>query len=149
MLRQHRRAHKRPIGAASRLLQWDRAKEDEPKSSSPGTPGSEAGDPEVPDAGRIQVLHRAKTERPNYPRLFAHIFQGTLRTAYKYLSPRRCDMAELLFRSHGCHQEVDLALERVKQGNWLAERAEHRRARVHDDDWLFSRFEVYEERFAG
>jgi hypothetical protein len=58
-------------------------------------------------------------------------------------------MAELLFRSHGCHKEVDLALERVKQGNWLRERVEHRRERVHDDDWLFSRFEVYEERFAG
>ena len=97
----------------------------------------------------IQVLHRAKMEKPNYPRLYTHIFQGTLRTAYKYLSPRRRDLAEALFRRHGCHAEVDLALERVRRGNWLAERVRHLKERVHDDDWLFSKFEIYEERFAG
>ena len=97
----------------------------------------------------IQVLHRAKTQDPKYPRLFTHVFQGTLRTAYKYLSPRRRDLAEVLFRRYGRHGEVDLALERLRRGNWLAERVQHLRERVHDDDWLFSKFEVYEERFAG
>jgi GT2 family glycosyltransferase len=97
----------------------------------------------------IRVLHRTKTEKPRYPRWYYHIIHGILRTAYKYLSPRRQEVAETLFREHGLHLEVDEALKNLRQGRWLSERAEHLRQRVHDDDWLFSRFDVYEERFTG
>jgi hypothetical protein len=34
--------------------------------------------------------------------------------------------------------------ERTLRGRWLDERLAHERSRVHDDGWLFSRFEVYE-----
>jgi hypothetical protein len=77
------------------------------------------------------------------------MFQGALRTAYKYLSPRRRDLAEMLFRKHGLDALVDQALDLVRRGRWLDERVRHLRSRVHDDDWLFSRFEVYEEPFLG
>jgi GT2 family glycosyltransferase len=96
---------------------------------------------------RIRVRHRTKVEGVNYPRLYLHMFQGALRTAYKYLSPRRRDLAERLFRRHGPDELVSQALELVRRGRWLDERARHLRSRVHDDDWLFSRFEVYEEPF--
>jgi GT2 family glycosyltransferase len=100
---------------------------------------------------RVQVRHRTKVEMEEvkYPRLYMHMFQGILRTTYKYLSPRRRDLAEVLLRRHGIDAEVNQALELVRRGNWLEERLRHLRSRVHDDDWLFSRFEVYEEPFLG
>lgn len=97
----------------------------------------------------VRVLHLRKTEAVKYPRTYLSMFHGFLRTAYKYLSPRRMDLAEVLLRRHGRDGEVDQALELVENGNWLAERAAHAKERLHDDDWLFARFQVYEEPFAG
>jgi GT2 family glycosyltransferase len=97
----------------------------------------------------VRIRHRMKQEEVNYPRLYVHMFQGALRTAYKYLSPRRRDYAEMLLRKHGLHAQVDQALGLVRRGNWLQERIQNLRSRVNDDDWLFSKFEVYEERFLG
>ena len=98
---------------------------------------------------RVRVLHKMKLDRALYPRTFQGLVHGALRTAYKYLSPRRRDLAEILFRQHGLGREVDQALEWIRKGSWLEERARHLRERVHDDDWLFARFDVYEERYAG
>ena len=106
------------------------------------------GHPMVADP-RIRVRHRVKTEAASYPRLYTHMLHGMLRTAYKYLSPRRMDLAEQLLRMHGLDAEVDQALELLRRGKWLDERVRHLQERVHDDDWLFSKFEIYEERFAG
>ena len=96
----------------------------------------------------IRIYHRAKL-KAGYSRAALNLIHGTLRTAYKYLSPRRRDLATLLFQHHGLEAEVDAALQLVRQGRWLSERVQHLRDRVHHDDWLFSKFEVYEERFAG
>jgi GT2 family glycosyltransferase len=97
----------------------------------------------------VRVYHRGKMKPPDYARSSLQLFHGTLRTAYKYLSPRRRDLAEIMFRKHGHDLEVDAALGMVRSGQWLAERVRHLRDRVHDDDWLFSKFAVYEERFSG
>jgi len=95
----------------------------------------------------VRVYHRVKTGRdaqtgedhtPN-------IIHGVLRTAYKYLSPRRRDMAEMLFRDHGLDREVDEALVRVEGGRWLEERHAFLRERTRDDDWLFERFSIHED----
>lgn len=94
----------------------------------------------------VRVWHRIKAA-PDTPRDFQDVVHGVLRTAWKYLSPRRRDMAELLFRGHGLGAEVDRALGWIRQGRWLSERARHLRSRVHDDDWLFEEFQVYEERY--
>jgi GT2 family glycosyltransferase len=93
---------------------------------------------------RVRIFHRLKTAKTVRRLDSVH---GVLRTAYKYLSPRRRECAELLFRKHGLGAEVQEALARIKRGNWLQERAEHLRNRIHDDDWLFAKFEVYEEHF--
>jgi hypothetical protein len=97
----------------------------------------------------VRVYHRAKLKPSDYARTSLHLIHGTLRTAYKYLSPRRRDLAETMFRQHGIGVELDVALGMVRGGKWLSERVRHLRERVHDDDWLFSKFEVYEERFSG
>jgi hypothetical protein len=97
---------------------------------------------------RARILHRTRTWFPTYPTSMTDSIQGLLRTAWKYLSPRRRDLAELLMRSHGLGAEVDEALERVRLGSWLDERARHLRERIHDDDWLFARFGVYERSLA-
>jgi GT2 family glycosyltransferase len=97
----------------------------------------------------VRVLHLRKTQAVRYPRDYISMFHGLLRAAYKYLSPRRMDLAEVLLRRHGRDAEVDQALDLVEKGNWLAERAAHAKARLHDDDWLFAKFGVYEEPFAG
>ncbi len=94
----------------------------------------------------IRVLHRRTTSGRGYVRRYVDMIHGILRTAYKYLSPRRRDLAELLFRKHGLGWEVKEALLRIRRGRWLRERVENLRERIHDDDWLFSRFGVYEER---
>lgn len=94
----------------------------------------------------IRVLHRQKDEGRRYPILEVDLMHGVLRTAYKYLSPRRRDLAESLCRRHGKPGEVREALRRVRSGRWLQERAEHLARRVHDDDWLFAKFGVYEDR---
>ena len=96
---------------------------------------------------RIRILHRRKTKRDAEDVDFFDRVHGVLRTAYKYLKPRRRDLAEILFRRHGLGPFVDRALERIHQGRWLYERVSHLRERRHDDDWLFSRFAVYEERW--
>lgn len=95
----------------------------------------------------VRVHHRGKMTPPEYARTILHLIHGTLRTAFKYLSPRRRDLTELIFRRHGHDHEVDAALGMVRSGNWLAERVAHLRERVRDDDWLFSKFNVYEEHF--
>jgi len=95
----------------------------------------------------VRVLHRIKQEGRRYPTRHLDVLHSIFRTAFKYLSPRRRDLAEILFRRHGLHRQVEEALQRVKRGTWLEERARHLRERVHDDDWLFSRFSIYEERF--
>jgi GT2 family glycosyltransferase len=97
----------------------------------------------------VRVLHLRKSEAVKYPRSYLSMFHGFLRVAYKYLSPRRMDLAEALFRRHGRDGEVDQVLELIEKGNWLAERAAHAKARLHDDDWLFAKFRIYEESFAG
>ncbi len=97
----------------------------------------------------VRIYHRIKTEPIDYARTYLEMIHGTLRTAYKYLSPRRRDLAETLFRKHGHHAEVNAAVELIRRGAWLAERVDHQRKRVHDDDWLFSQFDVYEERASG
>ena len=97
---------------------------------------------------RIRIYHRVKMNA-GYERVAMDLVHGALRTAYKYLSPRRRDLAEVLFRHHDLELEVETALKLVRRGNWLSERVQHLRDRVHDDDWLFSKFEVYEERFTG
>lgn len=97
----------------------------------------------------IRVYQRANQKPSNEPQAMLSLIHGRLRTAYKYLTPRRRDLAEILFRQHGFDAEVDRALELIRRGNWLSERAVHRRNRIHDDDWLFSKFEVYEEHFSG
>jgi GT2 family glycosyltransferase len=94
----------------------------------------------------IRVLHRVNVEVKNYVRSLEHVYQGALRTAYKYLSPRRRDLAEILCKGHA-PREAELALARVRQGNWLSERVRHLKERIHDDDWLFALFGVHEERF--
>jgi GT2 family glycosyltransferase len=98
---------------------------------------------------RIRVYHRVKSgtdlKASEDPTL--HIVHGILRTAYKYLSLRRRDIAETLFRGHGRDAEVDEALARIEKGRWLEEREKFLRERVRDDDWLFERFSVREERF--
>lgn len=94
----------------------------------------------------VRVLHRLKTGPSTDERSWTDIVQGVLRTAYKYLSPRRRDLAELLFRRHGFHDQVDEALRRIQAGRWLQERARHLGRRIHDDDWLFNRFDIEEER---
>ncbi len=93
----------------------------------------------------VRILHRLKREDPGYPRSWQNIVHGILRTAYKYLSPRRRDLAESLFRRHGLEEEVRQAIRWIELGSWLSERARHLRERIHDDDWLFSRFNIYEE----
>lgn len=98
---------------------------------------------------RFRVLHRMKMEKIEYPRMYLDMIHGTLRTAWKYLSPPRRDLAESLFRKHGRGFEVDTSLSRIRAGGWLAERVAHLRERVHDDDWLFARFGVYEEQLVG
>jgi GT2 family glycosyltransferase len=97
----------------------------------------------------IRIYHRDSLKPTDQPRTVLSLIHGTIRTAYKYLSPRRRDLAEILFRKHGFDNEVDAALGMIRRGRWLSERVEHLRNRVHDDDWLFSKFEVYEERYAG
>lgn len=97
----------------------------------------------------LRVYNRARQDPPGYARTLFHMIHGALRTAYKYLSPRRRDHTELLFRKHGLGVEVDAALGLVLKGEWLSQRVRHLRERIHDDDWLFSKFEVYEERFSG
>jgi hypothetical protein len=104
------------------------------------------GHPMIVDP-RVRVFHRERTEGPRYRIAFVDFVHGVLRTAYKYLSPRRRELAEILFRRHGLHAEVKEALDRIKRGSWLEERARHERQRIHDDDWLFEKFDVYEERF--
>jgi hypothetical protein len=94
----------------------------------------------------IRSLHLLKTERPAYRLDPFHRIHGVLRTAYKYLSPRRRDLAEILFRRHGLGEQVDRALRLIEGGKWLRERIRHLRLRVRDDDWLFSKFRIYEER---
>lgn len=93
----------------------------------------------------IHVWHRVQSSPVG--RNLEDAIHGVLRTAYKYLSPRRRDLAEGLFRMHGFERAVDRILERVRRGRWLEERGGHLRARVHDDDWLFNHFDVYEERY--
>jgi hypothetical protein len=97
----------------------------------------------------IRVYHREKRgqELKAAEDRSLNIVHGVLRTAYKYLSPRRRDMAETLFRGHGLDDEVDEALARIEKGRWLEERERCLRERVRDDDWLFDRFSVHEERF--
>ncbi len=95
---------------------------------------------------RIRILHRLKTEGCGYERSYLDVVHGILRTAYKYLAPRRRDLAETLFRKHGLEREVRQARDRINRGRWLEERAVHQRDRTHDDDWLFSKFQVHEER---
>ena len=97
----------------------------------------------------VRILHRRKTETVRYPRNYVSMFHGLLRTTYKYLSPRRMDLAEAVLRAHGLDAEVNEALRLLHQGDWLAERAAHLRARVHDDDWLFAKFRIYEESYGG
>jgi GT2 family glycosyltransferase len=93
----------------------------------------------------VRIRHRVKTSAPDR-RDFRDAVHGFLRTAYKYLSARRRDLAEVLFRRHGLGEQVDWAIERIRCGRWLEERLAHERARVHDDDWLFARFDVSEGR---
>ena len=100
--------------------------------------------PTIVDSG-IRVYHREDPETGRPPKFMLSLIHGRLRTAYKYLSPRRRDMAEILFRQHGFDDEVDQALDLVCDGQWLSERVEHLRKRGHDDDWLFDKFDVYEE----
>lgn len=95
----------------------------------------------------VSILHRSKPAIVRAARDSVHVVHSVLRTTYKYLSPRRRDVAERLFRAHGLSADVDRALQWIRDGDWLAERAEHFRARVRDDDWLFERFAVEEEHF--
>ena len=94
----------------------------------------------------VRVRHLRKVEGRGEARRPFDIIHGVLRTVYKYFSPRRRALAETLFRKHGLSAEVEMAIQRIHQGRWLEERAASLRERVHDDDWLFDRFRVYEER---
>ena len=98
---------------------------------------------------RLAVLHRVKPGGGRYPNRPVHWIHGALRTAYKYLTPRRRDLVSTLFLRHGLREELRLALEWTLRGGWLEERVRCFKARVCDDDWLFSRFEVYEELMDG
>lgn len=102
------------------------------------------GRPSLAEPG-VRVLHRRKMEPSGYPRHLVSMFHGMFRTAWKYLSPRRCALAEEILIGHGCGGEVERALDLVRSGSWLDERAEHMRGRVRGDEELFSRFGVYEE----
>jgi GT2 family glycosyltransferase len=97
----------------------------------------------------VRVYHRMKLKRDaglqGYD--FTHVVHGILRTAYKYLSPRRRELAEALFRRHGLSRDVDRGLELIEKGRWLSERVQFLRERIRDDDWLFEKFAVREERF--
>lgn len=95
---------------------------------------------------RVRILHLGKAGPPQVPRLTINIIHGILRTAYKYLSPRRRDMAELLFRKHTSDVEVDQVLDTIRHGRWIEERARVLRERIRDDDWLFRRFRIREPR---
>ncbi len=95
----------------------------------------------------VRVYHRRKAGNRGYRFRLFDMVHGILRTTYKYLSPRRRDLAEMLFRKHGLEAEVIKAVEQIHQGSWLQERANSLRCRIHDDDWLFKKFRVYEKQY--
>lgn len=96
----------------------------------------------------VRVYHREKSGNRAYPQRSLDAVHGILRTVYRYFSPRRRALAEVLLRRQGLHGEVDEAIRRIHAGDWLRERARILRERVHDDDWLFKRFDVHEERLS-
>jgi GT2 family glycosyltransferase len=99
----------------------------------------------------IRIYHRVKSGGDQgVQRVEDHagnIVHSILKTTYKYFSPRRRDVAETLFRGHGLDAEVDEALARIEKGRWVEERDRFLRERTRDDDWLFERFSIHEERF--
>jgi len=97
----------------------------------------------------VRILHLMKLKSLAYPRLAVDMMHGFFRTTYKYFSPRRQALAQRIFRLHGLDRDTDRALERLRRGNYLAERAQCLRDRVHDDDWLFAEFYVHEVCYTG
>jgi GT2 family glycosyltransferase len=103
------------------------------------------GAPTIVDP-RIQVHLRGAIDGP--AGALPDSVHAVLRTAYKYLSPRRRDIAEGCFRAHDLLELVEQTRARLGEEGWLRERVAHERARVHDDDWLFDKFLVHEVRHA-